>query len=123
MNPKDRTKLNDLAIDLSKSAGQQILKVPGIRAVLITLVGDDTPLGVLVYDKEHQNAETLIHAIARLSEHISVLANGLTGEQDGPADASAAVRQRTEVPSRADVCDEAHRSASEISDASAEGSS
>ena len=83
--PEDKTKLNELAKELCVDAGQRILKVPGIRAVVITLVGDDTPLGAFVYDKDYSSPDTVLAGITRLTDHIKTLTGGLTGGTDGEA--------------------------------------
>lgn len=103
MNQTERKDLNNLTIDLSREAGERILKVPGIHAVLLTLVGEQgTPIGVLVYDKQHQSSDLLVHAIARLSEHITLLAQGLTGDSDEQV-AHVNLGKQEEVPGESDV--------------------
>jgi hypothetical protein len=108
VDQKDRKNLNEIAIELSKTAGQQVLKVPGVTAVLITLVGTpDIPLGVIIYDKQHQTAETLLAAISRLSSHIDVIVGALAGDQDGKT-SHGRMGQQAEVRDESDDGPHAH---------------
>lgn len=83
MDEKDRLQLNELAQSIARGAGNSIVNIPGIEAVCITFVGDQsTPVGTLVYDKEHQNAFVVLKAIDKLSKHIGILVNALGTERD-----------------------------------------
>ena len=120
MKPEERDNLNSLAIEMSHDAGKKLLKVPGVRAVMVTMVGDEVPLGVIVYDKKHQGADTLLNAIARLSEHISVLTHGLTGEKHGQA-ANGDLGREEQVQGESDVCSPTHNDSPEVPRPTAEG--
>lgn len=74
----ERDSLHELAQQLANEAGQKITKIPGIHAVCITFVGDgEIPLGTFVYDSNYQDASTVLKAIERLTQHISLLVSAL----------------------------------------------
>ena len=80
----ERDSLNSLAQQLANDAGQRLIKIPGIRAVCVTFVGDEEiPLGAFIYDNEHQDAGTVLKAIERLTQHVNLLVRALgTYERD-----------------------------------------
>jgi hypothetical protein len=100
VDPKDRRNINDLAISLSREVSQKLLKLPGMKAVLVTFVGEEAPLGTLVYDTQHQGADTLLAAIERLSEHISLIARGLGDQHEA---AHGGLKQPEQVSGEPDV--------------------
>jgi len=80
----ERDSLNSLAQQLANDAGQRLIKIPGIRAVCVTFVGDEEiPLGAFIYDNEHQDAGTVLKAVERLTQHVNLLVRALgTYERD-----------------------------------------
>lgn len=80
----ERESLNELAQELARDAGRRIIKIPGIHAVCVTFIGDgEIPLGSFVYDDDHQDAGTVLKAVERLTQHVTLLVRALgTYERD-----------------------------------------
>ena len=77
-------KLGELALLIAKEAGEKLVRIPGIDAVCITLVGDGSaiPLGLAMCNHEKSGRATTVRAIARLSDHIEVLTRALLAEEE-----------------------------------------
>ena len=74
----ERKSLNELAQQLANDAGQRIIKIPGIRAVCVTFVGDEgIPLGAIIYDEAFRDASTILESIERLTQHTGLLVRAL----------------------------------------------
>ena len=74
----ERKPLNELAQQLANDAGQRIIKIPGIRAVCVTFVGDEgIPLGAIIYDEAFKDAGTILESIERLTQHTGLLVRAL----------------------------------------------
>ena len=71
--------LSELALILAREAGEKLVRIPGIDAVCVTLVGKDksTPLGLIICHPEKFNRNTTVRSIARLSDHIEVLTQAM----------------------------------------------
>ena len=96
-----KQELSELAMMLAKEVGEKLVRIPGIDAVCVTLVGKDksAPLGLIICHPERINRDTAVRSIARLSDHIEVLTqamlepegtNGRTGDGQDSAVLGAA---------------------------------
>lgn len=96
MTETERKELNKLTMQLIEESGRKLVNIPGIQAILVTIVGDaGTPIGAVVYHNEHQSGYTLLQGIARLSEHIRTLARAL-GEADERRNRGSVERPRVD---------------------------
>ena len=85
----ERDVIKTIAMQLVYGAGQQFTRmVPGIQAVCITLVGKnrELPLGGIICHPDHLDSETLLRALARLSDQTDILVRKLLGEDTDGVD-------------------------------------
>jgi hypothetical protein len=95
----------DLALKLVESFGQQIVQlVPDVDAVCITLVSSDRamPLGGIVCHPDHMDSETLLRAIARISDQTEIFARKLLGEDSDAVDTDGKGSTVLAVPGQAE---------------------
>lgn len=77
----ERDQLDELAMMLSKEAAEKLVRIPGIDAVCITLVGaDEVPLGIILSHPDKYDGVLLLKAIRKLSDHIDTLAKSIIEE-------------------------------------------
>lgn len=84
MTEDERRTLNKLTMQLIEESGHKLVNIPGVHAVLVTLVGEPgIPVGAIVYHNEHQSGYTLLRGIVKLSEHVRTLALALGEANEG----------------------------------------